>query len=54
MGIAISICYASSIKVSLISVLNILNGGQFLNATFELLLAPSALIFPVTKIYESE
>ena len=53
-GIAILICSASSIKVSFISVLHFLNGAQFLNATFVLLLAPTTAIFPVTKTYASE
>ena len=46
--------FASSTKVSLISVLQFSNGVQFLNATFVLLSSPVTLIFPVTKIYASE
>ena len=48
------IIFASSTKVSFISVLHLLNGAQFLNATFVLSLPPVTVIFPVTKIYASE
>ena len=48
------ICSALSIKVPFISVLEFLNGAQFLNATFVLLLLRAIAIFPVTKIYASE
>ena len=51
--IAILIYSASSIKI-LISVLHLLNGAQFLNATFVLLSAPATAVFPVTRIYASE
>ena len=54
MGIAILIKSASSTKVSFISVLHLLNGAQFLNATFVFALPPATVIFPVTKIYASE
>ena len=46
--------FASPTKVSFISVLHFLNGAQFLNATFVLLLPAVRLTFPVTKIYASE
>ena len=45
------LCSTSSTKVSFISALNFLNGVQFLNVIFVLLLlllAPKAAIFPVT------
>ena len=38
----------------LISILQSLNGAQFLNATFVLLSPVVTLIFPVTKMYASE
>ena len=41
---------ASSTKVSFISVLHLLNGAQFLNATFVSLLSPVTVIFPINKI----
>ena len=41
-------------KGSFISVLYLLNGAQFINATFVLLSPPVTVIFPVTKIYASE
>ena len=53
-GIVILIKFASSTKVSLISVLHFLNGAKFLNATFITLSPAVTLIFPVTKIYASE
>ena len=53
-GIVILIISASSTKVSFISVLHLLNGAQFLNATFVSLLPPVTVIHPVTKIYASE
>ena len=52
-GIAILICSASSLKVSLVSVLHFLNGEQFLSATFVSLSVPTTAVFPVTKIYAS-
>ena len=36
------------------SVLHFLNGVQFINATFVLLLAPTTAIFFVTETYASE
>ena len=53
-GIVISICSASSVKVSLISVLHFVNGAQFLDTLFVLSLAPTTAIFAVTEIYASE
>ena len=53
-GIAILICSALSTKISFISVLNSLNGAQFLNATFVFASPPVTVIFPVTKTYASE
>ena len=53
-GIVILICSASSIKVSLISVLHFLNGAQFQNANSVLSSPFTTVIFPVTKIYASE
>ena len=44
----------SSTKVSFISVLNFLNGAQFLNITCVASVLDVAVIFPVTKIYASE
>ena len=46
--------FASSIKTPLISVLHFVNGVQFLNAAFKLLLAPETVVFPVTRICASE
>ena len=40
--------------MSLISVLQFLNGEEFLNATFVFALPPVTVIFLVTKIYASE
>ena len=40
--------------MSLISVLQSLNGAQFLNATFVFASPPVTVIFPVTKTYASE
>ena len=50
---------ASSIKVSLISVLQFLNGAQFLNITFATPVKFASLAFwtaisPATKTYTSE
>ena len=53
-GIVILIISASSTKVSFISVLDLLNGAQFLNTTFVSLSPPVTVIIPVTKIYASE
>ena len=47
-------CCASSTKTSFISVLQSLNGAQFLNATFAFASPPTTVIFHVTKIYASE
>ena len=46
--------FASSKKVSFVSVLHFLNGAQFLNATFVFWFPRVILIFPVTKVYASE
>ena len=54
MGIVILIKFASSAKVSFISVLHFSNGAEFLNAAFVLLLPPVTVLFPVTKIHASE
>ena len=47
------IWFASSTNISLISVVHVENGAQFLNATSVSLLA-ATVIFPVTKINASE
>ena len=51
--------FASSTKVALVSVLQFLNGAQFLNTTFtaavrSVSLAFSTAISPVTKMYASD
>ena len=53
-GIVILIKSALSTNVSLASVLQYLNGAQFLNTTCVAALLGVAVIFPVTKIYASE
>ena len=45
---------ALSINMSLISVLQFLNGAQFLNTTCVTALLGVAVIFPVTKIQASK
>ena len=53
MGIVFQIWFALSINASLITVLHVENGAQFLNAKSVLLFAAIA-IFPETKINASE
>ena len=53
-GIVILIKSVPSIKVSIISVLQFLNGAQLLNSTCVAALLGVAVISPVTKAYASE
>ena len=53
-GIVILIKSAFSINMSLVSVLQFLNGAEFLNTTCVTALLGVAVIFPVTKLYASE